>query len=233
MESSLEHAPGTPLLYLDRPGDISLSLQENEQKRLLIADFHEFSSRMVTVRIASGASLEICVADFARGRGSFVVDAVCEGEGSGFTFRLSSLALEEDEKTFDVHLDHRLAHQNGKVDMNGIAGGASKLHFLGETVVRRGAGGTRTRQDGRIIVIDRESSCRCSPALRIFDNDVEAGHGAVEGRLSDQELFYLQSRGIPEKEARRLIAMGYLSPIATYFPEGIREKILSAVEEGI
>ena len=233
MESNLGHISGTPILYLDNPGDISISVLENEQKLLLIADFDSFSSRKILASVAPGASLEVCVADFARGSGSFLLEATCDGDSSQFVFRLSSLALGEDQKIFDVKLDHRRPHQKGKVDMNGIAGGSSKLHFLGETVVERGAGGTKTRQDGRIIVIDSKASCRCSPALRIFDNDVEAGHGAVEGRLSDQELFYLQSRGIPEQDARRLIAMGYLSPIASYFPEGIREKILTAVEEGI
>lgn len=233
MESSLRRLSCAPILYLDHSGDISISVRENEQKRLLIADFVAFRPRKIMVCVAAGASLDVCVADFARGTGSFLVEASCEGDSSEFAFRLSSLALGEDAKTFDVRLIHRLVHQKGKVDMNGIAGGSSRLHFLGETVVERGASGTKTRQDGRIIVIDPKASCRCSPALRIFDNDVHAGHGAVEGRLSDQELFYLQSRGIPEQEARRLIAMGYLSPIASYFPEGVREKILSAVEEGI
>jgi Fe-S cluster assembly protein SufD len=71
------------------------------------------------------------------------------------------------------------------------------------------------------------------PNLEIFTGEVEgAGHASTSGRLDDIHLFYLQSRGIPADEARRLVIRGFFAEIIDRIevPE-LRDRIMAEVEE--
>ncbi|HBN00459.1 MAG TPA: Fe-S cluster assembly protein SufD, partial [Firmicutes bacterium] len=84
------------------------------------------------------------------------------------------------------------------------------------------------------IVFDPDADGLASPILKISDNDVLASHAAVVGRLNEEHLFYLESRGLSEEEAKRLIALGYLKPIESYFADKETvQKIDSIIEGGI
>ena len=81
---------------------------------------------------------------------------------------------------------------------------------------------------------DKDGSGRASPILRIGDNDVLASHSASIGRLNEEHLFYLESRGLSHEEAKRLITLGYLKPIEDYFSDSnIKNRIDMAIEGGI
>ena len=67
--------------------------------------------------------------------------------------------------------------------------------------------------------------------LKIDENDIEASHAAVVGKINDEHLFYLTSRGISETEAKELITFGYLKPILLGFKEEqVKEHISSLIE---
>jgi Fe-S cluster assembly protein SufD len=72
------------------------------------------------------------------------------------------------------------------------------------------------------------------PALEIAANDVKAFHGATVGAISDEEIFYAESRGIERSEAERMIALGFFEPAVSRFPtESLRDEIRSVLENKI
>ena len=68
------------------------------------------------------------------------------------------------------------------------------------------------------------------PQLEIYADDVECSHGATVGRLDETAQFYMQSRGIPEKEARVLQMISFLSPVLEHVPEERREEVATMIE---
>ena len=73
-----------------------------------------------------------------------------------------------------------------------------------------------------------------SPILCIDENDVQASHAAVVGQINEDHLFYLVSRGIKEKDAKKLITLGYLMPILDHFKdEATSEIIKKNIEERV
>lgn len=115
----------------------------------------------------------------------------------------------------------------------GICQDNSRLTFTGVSSIEKYAVKSNTRQEAKIIVFDQGADGKCSPVLKIDENDVIASHGATVGKLNDSHLFYLMSRGLSEEEAKRLITLGYLKPVVEYFSdEDLRKKILSCIEEG-
>ncbi len=68
------------------------------------------------------------------------------------------------------------------------------------------------------------------PGLEILADDVRCTHGATVGRLEQEPLFYLRSRGIPEIDAARLVVEGFFDPIMQRIPfEGVRERFHQAI----
>ena len=76
--------------------------------------------------------------------------------------------------------------------------------------MREGAVGSDSRQTARALLMSERAEADLKPELIIFADDVKCAHGATVGDLDAEALFYLRSRGIPEKDARRLLINAFL-----------------------
>ena len=82
-------------------------------------------------------------------------------------------------------------------------------------------------------MFDERCVAQASPILCIDENDVQASHAAVVGKLNEEHIYYLLSRGLSLADARRLISLGYLKPIEAFFEGETRNRIEEAIERGI
>jgi Fe-S cluster assembly protein SufD len=82
---------------------------------------------------------------------------------------------------------------------------------LGKVAVARGADGTDAEQSVRAMLLDRTATANAKPELEIYADDVKCAHGCAVGELDDNGLFYLQSRGLPPPEARKLMLQAFIA----------------------
>jgi Fe-S cluster assembly protein SufD len=86
--------------------------------------------------------------------------------------------------------------------------------WVGDVLIQNQATGTDTYEINRNLVLTDGARADSVPNLEIETGEViGAGHASATGRFDDEQLFYLQSRGISEDEARRLVVVGFLSDI--------------------
>ncbi|HIV56740.1 MAG TPA: SufD family Fe-S cluster assembly protein, partial [Candidatus Stackebrandtia faecavium] len=85
----------------------------------------------------------------------------------------------------------------------------------------------------RNLVLTDGARADSVPNLEIETGEIEsAGHASATGRFDDEQLFYLQSRGIPEDQARRLVVRGFFAEILAHIPvESLRERLHEAIEK--
>ena len=112
--------------------------------------------------------------------------------------------------------DSDLYGQGARAEMNVIA--------------MKGAKGAKAQQENRVLMLSRSARGDANPILLIDDNDVFAGHAASVGRVDDQQLYYLMSRGLPKPLAERLVIRGFLGPVLTKIPEASRQPLFEMVE---
>lgn len=106
----------------------------------------------------------------------------------------------------------------------GVIGGEATGVFNGKIFVRQDAQKTNAYQSNKNILLSETASMNTKPQLEIFADDVKCSHGCTIGRLDEEGLFYLQSRGIPEKQAKSLLLRGFTSDILEKIElEAIRE----------
>ena len=93
------------------------------------------------------------------------------------------------------------------------------------------ASNTNAYQTNRNLLLSNEAQADSLPGLEILANEVKCSHGATTSKIDEEELFYLRSRGISQKSAENLIALGFLEEIlATVKDEELNESIRHKIE---
>ena len=149
-------------------------------------------------------------------------------------FRLSSLSKKDNVKVIDVNFTHNSPNTESKMENYGVCRDASSLSFVGTSYIKKGSKQSIANQITKIMVFDRKCNASASPILRIDENDVSASHGASEGKINEDHLFYLMSRGLEEENAKRLITLGYLNPILPLiFDDEVRSEVEKVIIERV
>lgn len=118
--------------------------------------------------------------------------------------------------SLNLHVLHDHPDTESDIVIRVLALDQSRINVRGLLDIRKGAKGTRTYLKADALMLGEESKVDLVPSLEIDENEVQAGHGASVGRVDDEQLFYLTSRGIDRKSAERMVAEGFLKSV---FPE--------------
>lgn len=136
-----------------------------------------------------------------------------------------------------VFVDHNMKDCKSNVLYRGGAQGeGSHTVWVGDVLIRKIATGTNTYEMNRNLLLDNGARADSVPNLEIETGEVEkAGHASVTGRLDDDQLFYLMSRGIDENTARQLVIEGFFAGIFGEFThpelkEKLNQKLNAAIE---
>lgn len=132
-----------------------------------------------------------------------------------------------------LFVDHEAPHCSSNVEYKGaLQGETAHTVWVGDVLIRAAAEGTETYELNRNLVLTDGARADSVPNLEIETGEiVGAGHASTTGRFDDQQLFYLQSRGVPEDEARRLVVRGFFNSIVQRIGDAdISERIMRAID---
>ncbi|MFD5215031.1 Fe-S cluster assembly protein SufD [Microbacterium sp. NPDC058345] len=184
-------------------------------------------------RVDRDAKLTHIVVSF--GGGVVRVNPTLELAGAGSEGRMYGLSYADAGQHLEsqVYLHHKGAHTVGDVLYKGALQGASAHSvWIGDVLIGPGATGTDSYEANRNLVLTEGARADSIPNLEIQTGDiVGAGHASATGRFDDEQLFYLQARGISEDEARRLVVLGFLTDIVQRIGiPSLQEELLIAIE---
>ncbi|WGV16980.1 Fe-S cluster assembly protein SufD [Fuscovulum ytuae] len=137
-------------------------------------------------------------------------------------------AFHHDDTVFVTHAAERCESRQvfKKVLKNGAVG-----VFQGKILVKPGAQKTDGYQISQSLLLDEDSQFLAKPELEIYADDVKCSHGSTSGAIDETALFYLRSRGVPERVAQSLLVLAFLAEaIAEIEDEAIAEDIRSRLE---
>ncbi len=134
-------------------------------------------------------------------------------EGSDAT--LNGLYIVNGTQHVDNHtlIDHAMPHGTSHELYKGILDGQAHAVFNGKIIVRKDAQKTDSKQTNKNLVLSDDAVVDTKPELQIFADDVRCTHGATIGQLDAESLFYMQSRGIGKREARRLLTYAFAQDV--------------------
>lgn len=136
-----------------------------------------------------------------------------DGENADAKVRMAILSEKQEKKHFKVLIQHNQPHTFGQMDNYGVVKDQGHLVIDGIGTITKGQHGSSSHQTNKIMVFDSECVASANPYLFIDDFDVKASHAAGVGKMDEEHLYYLQSRGLTKKQAMQLITYGYLKPV--------------------
>ncbi len=156
-----------------------------------------------------------------------LVEQGAEGRMSGFSFANDSQHLD-----YDTQQNHLAPHTTSDLLFKTALEDSSRSVWQGMIYVAPGAQKTDGYQANRNLLLSKQARADSIPGLEILADDVRCTHGATAGKVDPEQLFYLRSRGIPQKEAERLIVEGFFTPVMERIPfEGVRARFEQAIQD--
>lgn len=163
-------------------------------------------------------------------KNEFTISARLQGDNASLTLLGVFLGTGNHSITFNTDVTHIGKNTKSLTSIRAVFLDRSSFNNDGMVRIQKGAKNTNGYFDSKVLLFD-DAKGRSVPSLEIDENEVKAGHGSTIGRPDENQLLYLRSRGISEKEAEQLLIRGFFDPILTMLPEKerslIKEKITS------
>ena len=140
------------------------------------------------------------------------------GEGSTSHTNVIGLTTKKQTQGLVTTILNRGRHSLGHIFQRGVILNRSTLVFNGIGKIIKGAKGSDAQQESRVLMLSRRARGDANPLLLIDENDVTAGHAASVGRVDENQMYYLMSRGISEQVARKLVIRGFMGEVLAKMP---------------
>ncbi|AEW93452.1 MULTISPECIES: Fe-S cluster assembly protein SufD [Streptomycetaceae] len=160
-----------------------------------------------------------------------VVYAAPGGEAELYGLYFTEGGQHQEHRLF---IDHDTPHCRSNVAYKGaLQGKDAHAVWIGDVLIRAAAQGTDTYELNRNLVLTDGARVDSVPNLEIETGEiVGAGHASATGRFDDEQLFYLMARGIPAKEARRLVVLGFFAELIQQIGlADLEERLLAKIEK--
>lgn len=118
-----------------------------------------------------------------------------------------------DEKSLEAYITHAAPNTKSNVNVRAVLKDKSQFSFKGNVKIEKGAKGSNAYLRSDALLFDEAKMGDDTPALEILEPDVKAGHAATVGKVDEQMLFYLMSRGLSRKVAEEMLVEGFVGPI--------------------
>jgi Fe-S cluster assembly scaffold protein SufB len=213
-------------IFLDKDSEIKINVGKNSEVKIV-----GVSKNSKNVEINVGENSKLDWLDFSYGDSikSFIktnLDSNSEGKILNVIFGNESNEFKIDNKV--VH-----AGDNSKSDMivRAVMNDKARVIQTGLVKVEKNTKNCEGYQQSDVILLSEDSYAESVPNLEIFNNNVKCSHGATISQVDEDKLFYLRSRGLTEKEAKKAVIEGFFNPILEEFSEEVKEEVLVKIGE--
>ncbi len=186
------------------------------------------------IEVKQDATLNLVYAELSMSDVNRTIDTYLVERGAQVNLYTAMLAAHNKQTNMVVHhvVGHTTSHMKNYAVM--LEGGSCYLRAVGK--IEKGASGSKSHQISRGLTFDQQKKAVFLPELLIDENDVEASHAMSLGQMDENQMYYLQSRGLSRAQAVQLVTTGYLLSIVDVFEneeikEMYKEEVAKKVSE--
>jgi Fe-S cluster assembly protein SufD len=172
--------------------------------------FEAYHLSNVSVRIGRDGRYEACTLSVGAKLSRNDINVRLEGEGAFCGLNGPTLIRGAQHCDNTTVVDHLVPHTACSEIFKGVLDDKARSVFQGKIVVHKDAQKTDGRQYCKTLLLSDDAEVNAKPELEIYADDVKCAHGATVGEIDETALFYLRSRGVPEKRARSLLIESFL-----------------------
>lgn len=144
--------------------------------------------------------------------------SILKGEGARADHISIAFATEGQDQDTGAKIYHLAPNTTSTVKSKSISQRGGRTNYRGHLFIKKGATGSKTSVECDALMFDDISKTDTMPYMEIKEQDVEVAHEARVGKISDENIFYLMSRGLSEEEAVEMIVNGFMEPVTKELP---------------
>lgn len=148
-------------------------------------------------------------------------------QGRGARARAGGVLWGEGSGNLDTRLEvrHQAPDTACQLPWRGLADGKSRVSFYGGITIDAGADGSDAALSNKNLLLSPQAQVNTQPALEIYADEVKAAHGATVGQLDAAAVFYLRSRGVPEREAVAMLTRAFYAEAFAVLEQDLRDSL--------
>ena len=179
-------------------------------KRAIVQDAGDI--RQIELVLGKGATASLHILNIGGAYGRIEL-AVTLHEGADFHLGAAQIGGGEQNLEIITTVTHAEPGATSRQMIRSVLGGTATGTYLGKVAVARDAQQTDSEQDVKAMLLDRSATANAKPELEIFADDVKCAHGCAIGELDAMSLYYLQSRGLPPAEAKKILLQAFVAGV--------------------
>lgn len=211
--------------------DQTIDVPDGQSRRLIdVIDSDRSVAKRIKINVGSGARIEFTAVDL--NRSDSAVELTIDLNGDDSSADVSSVYLGSGERKIDLNYIIRQLGRRTDAVMNvrGALTDRAEKNFRGTLDFQRGSSGSVGRESEEVVLLSNGVRNRSVPLMLSHEDDVDGHHAVSIGRIDEEKLFYLMSRGLDRAQAERLIVEAAFAPVL----ERIEDETLRAeLEENI
>lgn len=154
-------------------------------------------------------------------------------ESGAFT-QIKSVCIAEEKKNFSIQCIHESPYTTGLMENYAVVKEKASYRMEATGKIEKGAHDSASHQTTRVLTMSEKHNSEVLPILLIDENEVKASHATTLGQPDENQLYYLQTRGLNRSQALGLLTLGYLLPISELFEnEEMKEKLKNEIEKKV
>lgn len=220
--------------YSGKSNHLNVKISVDTDAKANILFWNETSMQLeMNTLILCGRNSEISIGygDVSAAHAEYKITAQLMEEGAQCHITTAAFA---NHKHVSIEMKHTAAHTEGRMDNFAIVKEAGDYRMEASGIIQKGAHDSASHQATRGLTLSEKQKSEVVPILLIDENEVKASHATTLGQPDENQLYYLQSRGLNRQQALGLLTLGYLMPITKILQnEEIQKQLQEKIEEKV
>ena len=209
---------------------VDLTVENNAKVTYLVIDNNMSAYNYRNASVLEGAHLDLHVVGFNKKYNENKIEINLDEVNASGNLKLITVANNETHSIYETRINNNAKKTSADIWQKAVVKNGGSIDFLATGFIKKGADDASNYQESRVLLLDKASLGNASPLLLIDHYNVVAGHAAGVSRVSEADLYYLQSRGIDKVNAEHLMTLAFIKPLVDLISD---EEIKTFVEEQI
>ena len=216
-------------------GILRVNANPNSKTNIVVINMlNDYTTNLLSIEniLEESANVNYTIVDF--GGKTSITNYYSKLDGKGAKANINTIYLGKDEQVFDINYIAELFGENTEVgiEVQGALKDDAKKNFKGTIDFKKGSKKAKGDENEFCMLLSDKAKSKALPMLLCTEEDVEGNHSSSAGRIEDDKLFYIMSRGISEKDAMKLIVKAKFNKILeTIKDEGLKQEIVEEIDK--
>ncbi len=202
-------------------------VEEDDSLELILDETENIpGSREFYFVLKKNAAARILAVNANQGKTDKKILAKLEGEHALFEYRSANLNTASAAHRTELRIIHEVPNAESRQFVRHVLSGSAFVYYDGAVEAGKHCTGTKSSQRIDTLLLSEDAKISVKPVLKIYHDDVECSHGNTCGELDPEALFYLESRGIPEAESKRILTDSFIRELILEHPDSPHRRTL-------